>query len=328
MLKNKLPRRLRETLYVFIHSPNYIGLSLRPDSYLGGALYYFFVCIVHPYEYFMRRFYLKKYVEQPTNIISKKEGYYVDSHANSETVNAAIEHCREIIKRKNWDDVNDPQHKSFLLQYWFEPGDACHNKIWKLAVDPLIISPIVEYLGYVPLLGSALLWYSPNNNFESGRSQEFHLDGDNNKQVKVFVFLDDIDEQSGPLTIIPAEQSKIAFKKMKIKSLVERRNNKVNDKTMYQFCNKEDEVVFLGKKGCIGFVDTDSCYHFGSRPGNKKRLILQLQYISQAGSHQATFNRNIDLRVKELLKDDPNNLVNEYILGFTHLAHPKTKNIG
>jgi hypothetical protein len=316
--------RLKKSIYEFARSPNYLGFSLFPDSYLGSSIYAIFMASIHPYEFLMRRFILPQSINKKFKI-AKDKGYWI-SRENNDNVSSAVEHCRNIVFSKKFEDIDTIQAKSFLLQNWLEPGSDEHKSVWNLAVDPLIISPIVEYLGYVPILGSALVWLSPNNNFESGRSQEFHMDGESRKQIKVFVFLDDVDEDSGPLTIIPAQKSRVIYKKLKKEGLISRRNNKVSDEAMYKHASLNDTVILIGKKGTTAFVDTDSCYHFGSRPGLKRRMVLQLQYLGLSGSHQATFNRRIDKNVVRMLKSDPDKQLKKYILGFTHLTHPKIQN--
>ena len=145
-------------------------------------------------------------------------------------------------------------------------------------------------------------------------------------RLRFLFFLDDVDEDSGPLTIIPAQKSRVIYKKLMKEGLISRRNNKVSDEVMYMYASPKDTVTLTGKKDTIGFLDTDSCYHFGSRPSLKKRMVLQLSYIGLSGSHQATFNRRIDKNVVRMLKSDPDKQLKKYILGYTHLMHPKIKN--
>ena len=51
------------------------------------------------------------------------------------------------------------------------------------------------------------LWYSPNNQIFENSSQEYHLDHEDYRQVKGFLFINEIDFETGPLNIINLTQS-------------------------------------------------------------------------------------------------------------------------
>lgn len=48
-----------------------------------------------------------------------------------------------------------------------------------------------------------------------GDSQRYHLDREDWSQVKCNVFLEDIDEDCGPLTVIPADESRKIFERLR-----------------------------------------------------------------------------------------------------------------
>ena len=127
---------MQETsVYRFIQSPNYLGFYLRPDSFLGSSVYNIFMIFIHPYEFLMRRFILPQSINKKFKI-TKGKGYWLSREKNV-NVSSAVEHCRNIILSKNWEDIDFISPKSSILQYWVEPGSDEHKSIWNLAVDDL-----------------------------------------------------------------------------------------------------------------------------------------------------------------------------------------------
>jgi hypothetical protein len=137
------------------------------------------------------------------------------------------------------------------------------------------------------VLGDVKLMYSPNKNFEVGRSQTFHLDGEDYRQVKVFIHLTDVDANTGPLTILDATNSR------KVYAGIRRgRTPKHADETIFSFTDEHSAIQLCGPKGTIAFVDTCQCYHFGSRPSSRPRLLLQLQYFTPFSIEMPIYGRH------------------------------------
>ncbi|MFZ4403949.1 MAG: hypothetical protein ACOYOK_07590 [Pseudobdellovibrionaceae bacterium] len=206
------------------------------------------------------------------------------------------------------------------------PNPNEHQIIWKFATDPDILSIVSSYLGYVPLVGSTLLWYSPNEAMEDGRSQMYHLDGEDIGQIKVFFYLSDVDATSGPLTLISARESKQIFTTLYKENKVFRRNTKISDETVFSITDKSSESIITGKSGTIALVDTDRCYHYGSRPGNKPRLLLQIQYLSPFSIHQPLFGRK---KSNDFMSSPISDLgvPKDLVLGYQHLTFPKLQTL-
>jgi len=127
-------------------------------------------------------------------------------------------------------------------------------------------------LGSVKLLSSV-----PDYETASG-SQLYHCDHDDTRQVKLFLHVSDVDRESGPLHLIPAELSS------EIKGHLNYRyggnQGHVSDKEIFGEIAKDREVAILGKRGTFSLVDTSRCFHFGSRDMKKQRLVFYVQYLS------------------------------------------------
>jgi hypothetical protein len=119
----------------------------------------------------------------------------------------------------------------------------------------------MRYLGDVPLLQGVKLFWTPTND-KLVSSQQWHLDGGDIRQLKLFLYLNDIDEAAGPLTIIPARQSREVVKKYDYVK------GKLRDDLVAACVPRDKWIQLMGSKGTLVVCDTSSCFHFGGRARN------------------------------------------------------------
>ncbi len=154
---------------------------------------------------------------------------------------------------------------------------------FKFVTNKYLIEIVTKYLKCVPLLTNLSLWYSPNDKIFENSSQEYHLDHEDYKQVKGFLFINEIDLETGPLSVINLEQSNNIQKTLNYK--MTEKNKRVNDKIIKDLKKNINinENIMTGKSGDLLLCDTSNCFHFGSRLGKKPRFILAFQYITPFG---------------------------------------------
>ncbi len=104
----------------------------------------------------------------------------------------AASRCAEIYaKMRAGAQVDDHlfnPRKRYLLAL-LAGGDFCsHPELIRFMVSRKILDVASEYLGAVPLLAGAVLWWTPENETVL-RSQRYHLDGEDESQVKVVMNL-------------------------------------------------------------------------------------------------------------------------------------------
>lgn len=148
----------------------------------------------------------------------------------------------------------------------------------KLALHPLLLAYAAQNIGMLPILTNLQLWHSPNVNIENDGSQLFHLDHADVRQMKVFVFIDDVTINSGPLTLLGAASSAKVCSAINYKLSSDQ--IRVRDDTIHQIVGKDDIHPLIGPSGTMAFVDTCRCFHFGSRYGKTPRTVLMIQYLS------------------------------------------------
>jgi len=194
---------------------------------------------------------------------------------------------RDLARQMEW-DVGAHKKPHLLMQ---DLDIHSSREVRALASSSEVVDPIAAYLGSYPVFQYAAIWHSPNTKYYAGRSQDFHLDGEDLRQVKCFMPLEDIEEENGPLTVIRADTSERLFDQLVQDGTITERNTKLDDDVIERLVPKENWESLTGKLGDASFVDTSRCYHFGSR-GTRPRTLLQLHYYTMAAVMVPLFIRN------------------------------------
>lgn len=146
------------------------------------------------------------------------------------------------------------------------------SAINRLAMHPEVLRVVSNYVGMVPLLYRINLLYSPNNEVIESSSQFFHLDPEDVIMSKIFVFVEDVDEDTGPTTALPADRSTV------VRRAIDYRKGRVEDKVVARFGGAENLAACTGPAGTMAFLDTCRCFHMGSRKASKPRYAIMIQY--------------------------------------------------
>jgi hypothetical protein len=194
-----------------------------------------------------------------------------------ETNEACIDRDRnDRIKVSMTDDTQPAKGTVFSFTNTYKSCEA----VRKIAHDPKVLAIAEKYLGCAPqFLGSQIWWSYPHLD-ESGKQTQtplygFHYDIDDLKFLKIFFYLNDVDEDRGPHVIIENTHQK--------KNYFEIRNRRLSDAVAKEKYGDQIKVI-KGKAG-EGFFEDTFCYHKGTHP-NKRRLLLQFEYAINDFGHQ------------------------------------------
>lgn len=188
----------------------------------------------------------------------------------------------------NWeldDKVN--RKKDFLLQKELEISDNLNDIV--SAMLPII----TQYIGSLPILAKASFWYSPNERNVSGRSQSWHMDSEDIRQLKIMIPVDTINKENGALTLVSANKSENIFNKLYKKKITKKRNFKMSDEIFENEISPEDKISINLNKDEIAFIDTCRCYHYGSRKGKRPRKLIIFHFTSAYSLYVPIFRRKI-----------------------------------
>ena len=208
--------------------------------------------------------------------IPRDAGFVVVPAGTFPETDAIVADARAALAR--YDASAPPEGKNrkrFLLNVLDASTLAPESAVARFALREDVLATVAAYLGAIPFLTSIQVFHSDAVEGVPTSSQLFHCDGDDVTQVKVFVLCTDVDETSGPLTVLDA-----------------RRTDHVQRRTGYRYRQRlTDEQVrhavgdgvahpILGPTGTMAFVDTSRCFHFGSRvaPDSPPRLVTMIQY--------------------------------------------------
>ncbi len=190
---------------------------------------------------------------------------------------AAVAACRRIFAaarddlRRKLTEVSKP----FLVPVTRSSEElmAC-PEIRDFVLSPELLAVVARYFGTVPVLSNLhLFWTPPNNTME--KSQKYHFDTEDYRQLKLFINVFDVDAAAGPLTLLPADASQAVSRRT---GYVGGRRSRMEDEQVSRVA-PGNAVQALAPAGGGILIDTSRCLHFGSRGNRRERLVLQVQFM-------------------------------------------------
>jgi hypothetical protein len=174
-------------------------------------------------------------------------------------------------EKEKYDKKSDP----FLTAQYFNTKELC-PAIQTLANDPKLLEIAARYLGAEPVCTGSRLWwnfvvdeaipYDPNKTITF-----FHYDLDDYACLRFFFYLTDVGKEGGAHVVVPGSHVKKNLSHILVP--VKRRT----DQQIFTYYGSENVIRLSGKAG-FGFAEDTFCYHKATRPRDKDRLMLQIQF--------------------------------------------------
>ncbi len=164
--------------------------------------------------------------------------------------------------------------RDFLVQLAGDAELLARPKIADFVLSDEILSLASHYLGQVPLLSRFDLWWSPVND-SLAESQFYHYDGEDETQLKVILYVNDVNADTGPFTLLSAQNSE---KVRSTKVWAQRRSARLDDEAVEAITGPDAVVRITGPAGTAAACDTGRCLHYGSRAKSRDRYILMAQF--------------------------------------------------
>jgi tetratricopeptide (TPR) repeat protein len=177
-------------------------------------------------------------------------------------------------------DPNDPELAIFFCdkQLVLEQPD-----VQSLLCDPAYLNVARQYLKCEPMFTTANLWWSlpreESKHHEDEAAQKMHFDGDWIQFINFFTYLTDVDEGGGPHAYVRGSHRV----NTKPGSLMSQGYARVEDEELAKYYPKEDFVSVTAPPGTI-IAGNTRCWHRGTRPTRKPRLILEFIFASTAAN--------------------------------------------
>jgi ectoine hydroxylase-related dioxygenase (phytanoyl-CoA dioxygenase family) len=215
-----------------------------------------------------------------SNLFHIKESY-LDSLKNLifESKNHDLQKIPELLKKNIFKINNETQDDYFtrIKSYGISriTGNIdlnIPNPLNEIIFSKKFLSLAKSYLGHNDITVSASYFISfPNKNLNEtdkiSNAQYFHWDNDFTKFLKLYIYLSDVDENSGPHVFVPGTH--------KLKKFKHKLHRPYSDNDIH---NSYSEVKsFLGNKGASFFVDSYGL-HKGETVKKNNRIMLNIHY--------------------------------------------------
>jgi hypothetical protein len=168
-------------------------------------------------------------------------------------------------------------HKSFWVSLLDEDlvngAFATDHPFVRYALQPSVLRILGDVMHDLPQLSDVLLTLSrPTENKPLTYSQLWHLDHDDKRVCKLFIYLTDVrDTADGPLTFIPAPSSKPFRNTIK---------SHMSDDKVFAKVDRSAVKEIVAPRLTSFIVNTARCLHMGSRiQSDRTRLLYTATYI-------------------------------------------------
>jgi hypothetical protein len=206
--------------------------------------------------------------------VTEDDGFKVIAPGTFASADPLIARCRALIGQAGQRPSKKAQLDSLVgvgqVQQFPEFLDFC--------LDPTLLGVAADYLRELPILASVEFWHSRATAEQFQNSQLYHSDLDDVRQFKIFLFVSDVDEHSGPLTVVSAGRSEELARALRYRP--RSGHVRIEDERIRPLLTPGDERVLTGSAGTVVFIDTSRVLHFGSRVATRDRYVVMVQYLA------------------------------------------------
>lgn len=190
------------------------------------------------------------------------------------------EELQELLNYQNKLPVYQNPRKKFLVEFWDRraPLDM-NNPFVKFALREDILEIAKKYLGNAHLHDSWLTKTLVMNGNKPMYSQRWHRDPEDTNTLKVFIYLTDVDNESGPLCYVRESQPGGKFDKIFPQNRVGGTYPKLGE--VEKVIPKEQILNCSAPAGTVIFANTVGLHKGGYSTG-KERLMYTATYLKGA----------------------------------------------
>lgn len=153
-----------------------------------------------------------------------------------------------------------------VAEYATEDILACPD-VLKIANHPTLLDAAALYLGCKPTISSLSVWWSLPADGTAQEAENYHRDVDDWRFVKFFLYLTDVDDDSGPHCFVRGSHRTSNFLRIR----------RISDQEIRKAFPQQDLLRINGRAGDAFLEDTFGL-HKGQPPLRSRRLLLQVQY--------------------------------------------------
>lgn len=191
---------------------------------------------------------------------------------------------RLVASRRGEFDETEKRKVSFLVDLWgprheIDPA----NPFIRLSLSKPMLSIVNSYLGTFARFREFFLQVTvPVGQHTSPfASQRWHADPDDYRLVKVFLYLNDVDERAGPFTYIKGTHGTGRWRHI-FPYAPKKKSRHPDPDFIERTIPKEDIFTAIGKAGTMIFCDTSGIHRGGYATG-RERVMYTSVYTTQGG---------------------------------------------
>ena len=149
-----------------------------------------------------------------------------------------------------------------------------YPEIFFWGLEQRLLNIVENYLGLPVAYNGVYFRRDIANKIEQG-SRLWHIDREDRKILKIIIYLNDTNEQTGPFQYIPPDLTSEIAKALKYTS------GYIQESTMRKFISPENYKSCTGSAGTVIFAATGSIFHRGKVPINSDRFAIFYDYSSR-----------------------------------------------
>lgn len=140
-------------------------------------------------------------------------------------------------------------------------------EVLAIANHPRVLGTVGRYLGCMPTIDSIKAWWSLPGHDEAENEQFYHRDNDSIRFLKLFIYLSDVDDESGPHIYVRGSHGSDGCYGLR----------RYSDEEAVREFGADKVHTFTGPAGTVFLEDTYGL-HKGQLPTGRRRLLLQVRY--------------------------------------------------
>jgi hypothetical protein len=208
----------------------------------------------------------------------ERQGYFLTSVTELGLTDEVVDYCKMLAEPALATSLEkvQAQRAGRGKSYWLDLYENVRDE--KTPVTDLIAArDIIDicslYFGQAPFVHECSLYFTPPGAAflpaEMQGSQNWHLDNDRPRRIKLFLLPYGADAEAGATMFLPKPDSQLR----KYRNFP----GYFDDKQMRDYGLNPDKIVrFTGAPGAVMFFDTSRLFHCGSRTRSKPRVVLNI----------------------------------------------------
>lgn len=149
-----------------------------------------------------------------------------------------------------------------------------HPEIFLWGLEQRLLNIVENYLG-LPVAYQGVFFRRDIANEVAIKSRLWHIDMEDRKVLKIIVYLNDVNDDTGPFQYIPQSLTSTAVRSLKYRS------GYITDETMQQTISPSDWKSCTGLSGTVIIAATSSIFHRGKIPVTSDRFAVFFDYTSR-----------------------------------------------